>query len=598
VSSLLSALQLANGVLFVLVGLAAAVRWLRDRRPAAGWLALVIGGIALTAGLGQVAADVPGLREYASDVAVVAFVASGYGMLRFRGTFIPLDRRAHLGVCAGLVALTIAYFATRVGASTTLSPVQSAVVVALVVAWAACLVDPLIRFSLASMGVPAVQRGRLLSLATAFAAIALILLVTVLVPALGHNVEFELLTQTIALLTVPLLYFSFAPPSWLRAAWRAREEEALRAGMRQLLLFSPTRKVLAERAIEGAVRLVGGDGALIADGEGVPLAARGISSERARELLEHLDPEQPPSILPVRGHRGDAGSAIVVPLTLSSGTGALIVTSGPFTPYFGADEVDRLRGFATSISAGLDRTVLTERLAALERTKSEFLNLASHELRGPITLLRGYLSMIASGALGDLTDQVRQALPVMELKADEMNSLVEQMIEAARLEEGRLELHPVDTDLRELAQRAVDMIRPLADGGHELVVDQPSEAIHAVVDPERIGTILGNLLSNAIKYSPRGGKVSCRVRRKGGYGVISVTDEGVGIPAEQMDKLFTRFGRLVTRDTEHIGGTGLGLYLSRELARMHGGDVTVESEPGQGSTFSLSLPLGQGPAAA
>jgi signal transduction histidine kinase len=269
----------------------------------------------------------------------------------------------------------------------------------------------------------------------------------------------------------------------------------------------------------------------------------------------------------------------------------LAVVSGPFTPFFGTEEVGRLTGYATNVTAGLDRAILTERIAALERTKSEFLNLASHELRGPITVIRGYLSMLERGSLGEVPEGARRALPVLSAKADEMNALVEQMIEAARLEEGRLELHPVDTDLRALAQKAVEMIQPLANTTHAISVDTPSEEVRATVDPERVGTILGNLLSNAIKYSPSGGKVRCTVVRQGEMGIVEVSDEGVGIAPEEMDTLFTRFGRITNRETRHIGGTGLGLYLSRQLARMHGGDVTVTSIPGKGSTFSFAVPL-------
>jgi len=268
-----------------------------------------------------------------------------------------------------------------------------------------------------------------------------------------------------------------------------------------------------------------------------------------------------------------------------------VVIGGPFTPYFGGDELQRLNGYATAITAALDRAILTERIAALERTKTEFLNLASHELRGPITLIRGYLSMLSGGSLGPVSPELNRVLPALSIKANEMNSLIEQMIEAARLEEGRLELHPVDTDLRDLAQKAVDVIQPLADANHDIKVETSSEEVRATVDPERVGTIIGNLLSNAIKYSPGGGAVRCKVVRRGEMGIVEVTDEGVGIAPEEMDTLFTRFGRITNRETRHIGGTGLGLYLSRQLARMHGGDVTVMSIPGEGSTFSFAVPL-------
>jgi signal transduction histidine kinase len=284
-------------------------------------------------------------------------------------------------------------------------------------------------------------------------------------------------------------------------------------------------------------------------------------------------------------------TAVVVPLPLDSGTGVLAVVSGPFTPFFGTDEVGRLTGFATNVTAGLDRAILTERIAALERTKTEFLNLASHELRGPITVIRGYLSMLERGSLGNIPETARKALPVLSAKADEMNALIEQMIEAARLEEGRLELSPRRADLREVARTALDMAQPFTDAAHALVFESPDIEITVMIDVDRIGTVIGNLLTNAIKYSPGGGTVTLKVSTDDLVGKISVTDCGVGIPPDRFDRLFTRFGRIVTPETSHIPGTGLGLYLSRELARLHGGDITATSVLGKGSTFVLAVPL-------
>jgi signal transduction histidine kinase len=110
-------------------------------------------------------------------------------------------------------------------------------------------------------------------------------------------------------------------------------------------------------------------------------------------------------------------------------------------------------------------------------------------------------------------------------------------------------------------------------------------------DLARLDTIVSNLLDNAIKYSPRGGEIGCEVSRKKGFAYVTVTDSGLGIAHEDMGILFTRFGRIVTAENSSIAGTGLGLYLSRELARMHGGDITATSEPAAGSSFSLVLPL-------
>jgi signal transduction histidine kinase len=594
-NALLSVTQLIVSLLFFLLGLLAFRDWLRDREPSRGWLAIAIGalGVVSLAGRIQNSAGSPASLEIVSDIDVAIFMASAYALLRFRGTFIPLGRRTHVAALVAIIGISLIYIASRVAAkppTSTPNLLEQSITVALVGIWAACVMDPIVRFLWASLDLPAVQKQRLRSMAIGFGLLVLVLLTAVASPALGRTPGVQLVTQVVVLVAVPFLYASFSPPVWLRRTWREREEEALRLAVRDLLLFSPSRQILAERALEWALRLVGADAALIADSDGSALAARGVWPERVKSLLNDI--EQDPSGRIVKlADSEKPGSAIILPLPLDAGTGALVVIGGPFTPYFGGDELLRLNGYATAITAALDRSILTERIAALERTKTEFLNLASHELRGPITLIRGYLSMLSGGSLGPVSPELNRVLPALSIKADEMNSLIEQMIEAARLEEGRLELHPVDTDLRDLAQKAVDVIQPLADANHDIKVETSSEEVRATVDPERVGTIIGNLLSNAIKYSPGGGAVRCKVVRRGEMGIVEVTDEGVGIAPEEMDTLFTRFGRITNRETRHIGGTGLGLYLSRQLARMHGGDVTVMSIPGKGSTFSFAVPL-------
>ena len=234
-----------------------------------------------------------------------------------------------------------------------------------------------------------------------------------------------------------------------------------------------------------------------------------------------------------------------------------------------------------------------ERMAALDHAKSEFLRLASHELRGPLGVLRGYLSMLADGSLGTLPTAAAGVMPTLTAKIGEINLLIDQMLETARLEDSRLQLTLEDTDLRKLVESAVEALRPAAGSTHPLSVRVPERPVTALVDRARVMTILTNLLDNAIKYSPAGGAVSCELLEVAGTVRISVHDEGLGIEPRDLGRLFTRFGRLVTRDNSHIPGTGLGLYLSRELARMHHGDITVSSVPGRGSTFVLELPSTQ-----
>ena len=273
------------------------------------------------------------------------------------------------------------------------------------------------------------------------------------------------------------------------------------------------------------------------------------------------------------------------------------------------DDAGRLRGFAKVTRDVTERKriqeqlieserreasrfrELAERMAVLDVTKSEFLKLASHELRTPVSLIRGYLSMFEAGDLGELTERGKHALSVLDAQARELNVLVAEMLEAARLEDGATTLSQQDVDLRTAAAEAVQLVRVKASPDHRLTLLTPSQPLRVVADRNRLSIILHNLLDNAVKYSPDGGEIVCEVRGAAGWAEVVVRDHGLGIEPEQLDQLFSRFGRVVTNETAHIRGSGLGLYLARELARLQGGDIDVESEPGRGSTFTLRVPM-------
>jgi len=239
---------------------------------------------------------------------------------------------------------------------------------------------------------------------------------------------------------------------------------------------------------------------------------------------------------------------------------------------------------------GLELREHADRMANLEKIKADFLKVASHEFRGPLAVLRGYVSMLADGSLSDPALMPR-ILGILGAKLGEMNDLVEQMLETARLEDSQLHLKLLRMDLAEIVRGAADRVRERIDANHRLVLVGTELKVPVLVDQSRLLTILTNLLDNALKYSPAGGEVRATLEVHGDVARVLVSDEGLGIAEGDLPRLFTRFGRIVTSENSHIPGTGLGLYLAREMARLHGGDITIVPGTGTGSTFVLALPL-------
>jgi signal transduction histidine kinase len=588
----LQIVQAAVSLSFLALGLFTVVDWLRHRERSRGHLALAFATLGLTSAVGQLN-TLTGYRlnPVLGDVALVLFMASGYALLLFRDSFIPLSRRLQVGALVLTVSATAFALVVALPSDPHQRPtaLQSAATLILVVVWSACVIEPIVRFWVASRNRPAVQRARLRAIAGGYGSIVLILLVAGFGGAAATNPMVQWLFEAVAIVALPLLYVSFAAPKWLRRLWRQREEDEYRDAVHDLVLFSPDRPTLAKRAAEWGLRLVGAEGIAVVDANGEVLALRGLDRETALGLAVHVDPKGQPSLLATPGSRRE--DAIVVPLPLDLGVGAMVVVSGPYTPFFGTDEMSRLRGYAANITAALDRARVTERLAALEKTKTQFLNLASHELRSPLGVINGYLSMLEQGSLGQLQESGLRAVAVLKAKTAELNLLVTQMLDSARLEDGRLALKRDRVELREVAADAMQIVRPLAGPDHVLTLETPPAPVTVLGDADRIKTIISNLLENAITYSPNGGRVQCIVSVADGVATLRVVDSGVGIAREDLPRLFNRFERIEHRETSHVGGTGLGLYLSRELARQHGGDIHVESRPRSGSTFTLTLPL-------
>lgn len=246
-------------------------------------------------------------------------------------------------------------------------------------------------------------------------------------------------------------------------------------------------------------------------------------------------------------------------------------------------------GLRQAVSVRRLRTVSSQAIADASR-KTMFLRLASHEIRTPLALARGYVDIIRSETLGPIGPEVADALGSVDEKLRQIDELVTQMVETARLDAAGSGLRLTPLDMREVVTEAGARARERLGPDHELLVSCIEVPAMVMGERFRLLTVLVNLLGNAIKYSPEGGQVRCTLRaRKDGVEVL-VADQGIGLRPDEIRQLFQPFTRLPGGIDVASSGLGLGLHLSRTIAEAHGGTLTAGANPGGGSVFTLRLP--------
>lgn len=242
---------------------------------------------------------------------------------------------------------------------------------------------------------------------------------------------------------------------------------------------------------------------------------------------------------------------------------------------------------AVTLSAQRRKTAgQAQETAEAHRRLQEALFVVAHELRNPLAILLGGTRVLRQGS-GLRSEREERVLVAMEGAARRMDRLLGDLLDTAQIGAGRFVVHPARMDLVSLVQEIVAQ-QQATTARHRLTIEAP-ERLEGVWDRERLGQLLANLLSNAIKYSPGGGEVRVTVQERAGEVVVQVADQGIGIAPSAAARLFSPFTRL--DQTSEVGGTGLGLYICRAIARAHGGRIWVESTVERGSTFSVALPL-------
>ena len=245
----------------------------------------------------------------------------------------------------------------------------------------------------------------------------------------------------------------------------------------------------------------------------------------------------------------------------------------------------RLNGASQAIGVFYDIT----QLERLEKVRQEFLSNISHELRTPLTSILAYVETLEDNALDD-PDNNRRFLAVIRRNAERMHSLIADIAELSQIESGNVSLDVREVTLPNLVDEIFVSVSSKANERTIALVNDVEPNTHVRADLMRLEQMLTNLVDNAIKFNRQGGSVTVAARLEGDKHLITVTDTGEGIVSENLQRIFERFYRVDRGRTRDVGGTGLGLAIVKHLARLHGGEVTVASTLGQGTSFTVELP--------
>jgi len=231
-------------------------------------------------------------------------------------------------------------------------------------------------------------------------------------------------------------------------------------------------------------------------------------------------------------------------------------------------------------------------LKELDRIKSEFVSVVSHDIRSPLTTIRGYMELL--GRVGPLTPQQAEFLARIEQSMTTITDLIGDLLDTGRIEAG-LDQEEALVQLEDVVERGIEAIRLSAEAKQHILSCDIAPGLPPLMgNARRLEQLVTNLLSNAIKYTPEGGKIQVMLKAEGLYLMLRVTDNGIGVPPEEQPHIFEKFYRVQSEATADIGGTGLGLSIVKSVVERHGGRVWVESAPGQGSTFIVLLPMQPG----
>jgi signal transduction histidine kinase len=381
--------------------------------------------------------------------------------------------------------------------------------------------------------------------------------------------------------------------------------------------FQHVMDLTLEHSMDSVAASAGVVGVMDEEGTGLYLAAqRGMPAEYARYREELWPLEQ--GIIGQAGRTGKALiasatdqdpvskpmvagnlSQMVIPVVNQGIVRAVIHLENPHRDAFNQDDMSFVSRLADHAAIAIENARLYQQAQTANQAKTEFMSIASHELKIPMTSIKGYAKLLTLGTVGELTDRQRDFLNIITANVDRMDRLVADLLDVSRIEAGRLRLDMQPVDLREVIDTVLQSVETqIAAKKLALQLEVPEKLPPVLGDHGRLIQVITNLVSNAYKYTPEGGKIHIKAdglaaALPSGRLTISVRDTGLGIAPEDRQKIFTKFFRAEDPQVRDVPGTGLGLSITKSLVEMHGGEIWFESEVGKGTTFAFTLPIAQ-----
>lgn len=358
-----------------------------------------------------------------------------------------------------------------------------------------------------------------------------------------------------------------------------------------------SRDELLERILDAAFYVIGAEEAalMLVDAESGKLRMERHRQRVAGEIHQSAR-RSAEELAAAAARKGDAtasGAMLYAPLKLGDrAIGALGVSNRVTTQPFSRHDRRLLLALADYAAIALENARLYEDVRQADLAKSEFVSLVAHELRTPMTSIRGYADMLVKGTVGTLTDQQQEFVRTICVNAERMRVLVSDLLDISRIETGQLRLEPKAVQLTAALDRALESTKAQIQArSQHFTTDVPPDLPLVCADPDRLEQVLTNLISNAYKYTPEGGRIHIRAWLRDGHVHCAVSDTGIGIAKKDQLRLFTKFFRSDDEAVRRESGTGLGLCIVKNLVELQGGKIQVESQPGEGTTFTFTIPV-------